>query len=103
MGKFRIKELVTATYRVDNSGDTDRKYAISAEVQINGDRVQSIQSGIVTGLQDEAPQQLADFNDHGNLSSNIYNAAQTSADRTEVFTAISEFCTGLRTEGVDNA
>ena len=103
MGKFRIKRLKEATYEMDNLTDTDRKYAISADVKVIGKSVQNIQSGIVTGLEGEAPQPLADFNDHGNLSSNIYNTAQTSADRTEVFTAISEFCTRLRTDGVDNA
>lgn len=91
MEKFKITELVAATYRLNNDGDADRTYKVSAEVSVNGDSVQSISNGSVSPLNSD--EQIADFNDYGNLNSNIYN---TDADRTAVFTAISDFCKDVR-------
>lgn len=95
MDKFQIKELVAATYVVDNSTDANRTFAISAEVNVSNGSVQNIQNGKVTELSEEAERRYADFSDYGSLSSSIYD---TPADvtREDVFGAISDFCTTLR-------
>ena len=48
MDKFQIKELVAATYVVDNSTDANRTFDISAEVNVSNGSVQNIQNGKVT-------------------------------------------------------
>lgn len=95
MDKFQIKELVAATYVVDNSTDANRTFAISAEVNVSNGSVQSIQNGKVTELGEAAERRYADFSDYGSLSSSIYD---TPADvtREDVFGAISDFCATLR-------
>ena len=95
MDKFQIKELVAATYVVDNSTDADRTFAISAEVNVSNGSVQNIQNGRVTELGEAAERRYADFSDYGSLSSSIYD---TPADvtREDVFGAISDFCATLR-------
>lgn len=102
MEKFKIKELVAATYRMDNSADENRKYAIEASVKVEYGKVQSIEDGKVTELEGEAPQQLADFNGRGSLTCTIYNNAGKSSERMEVFMAISDFCEGLREKEMFN-
>lgn len=95
MDKFQIKNLIAATYVVDNSTDANRTFAISAEVNVSNGSVQNIQNGKVTGLGEEAERRYADFSDYGSLSSSIYD---TPADvtREDVFGAISDFCATLR-------
>lgn len=101
MDNFKIKELVSATYSIDNSSDSSRTFAISAEVHVSNQRVQSIQKGKVMSLSDTAPHTLADFSDYGNLSSNIFSALPDGVTRTDVFEAISSFCNGLRTQTIE--
>ena len=95
MDKFQIKNLIAATYVVDNSTDANRSFAISAEVNVSNGSVQNIQNGKLTGLGEDAERRYADFSDYGSLSSSIYD---TPADvtREDVFGAISDFCTTLR-------
>ena len=95
MDKFQIKELVAATYVVDNSTDANRTFAISAEVNVSNGSVRNIQNGKVTELGEAAERRYADFSDYGSLSSSIYD---TPADvtREDVFGAISDFCATLR-------
>lgn len=95
MDKFQIKNLIAATYVVDNSTDANRTFAISAEVNVSNGTVNSIQNGKVTELGEEAERRYADFSDYGSLSSSIYD---TPADvtREDVFSAISDFCATLR-------
>ena len=95
MDKFQIKNLVAATYVVDNSTDANRTFAISAEVNVSNGSVQNIQNGKLTGLGEDAERRYADFSDYGSLSSSIYD---TPADvtREDVFGAISDFCATLR-------
>ena len=50
MDKFQIKNLIAATYVVDNSTDANRTFAISAEVNVSNGSVQNIQNGKVTEL-----------------------------------------------------
>lgn len=95
MEKITIKKLIAATYSVDNSADAGRQFAISADVNTVNGHVQGIQNGRVTEIGGDAPQQLADFTDHGNLSSNIYDTS-VNVNRTDVFAAISQFCSELR-------
>ena len=94
MSKFTIEKLIATTYVVDNSTDTNRAFAISAEVNVSNGSVKNIQNGKVDGL-GEAPQHFADFNDYGSLSSSIYDT-NSDVRREDVFSAISEFCTTLR-------
>lgn len=95
MDKFQIKNLIAATYVVDNSTDANRTFDISAEVNVSNGSVQNIQNGKVTALGEAAERRYADFSDYGSLSSSIYD---TPADvtREDVFSAISDFCTTLR-------
>ena len=95
MDKFQIKNLIAATYVVDNSTDANRTFAISAEVNVSNGSVQNIQNGKLTGLGEAAERRYADFSDYGSLSSSIYD---TPADvtREDVFGAISDFCATLR-------
>ena len=95
MDKFQIKNLIAATYVVDNSTDANRTFAISAEVNVSNGSVQNIQNGKLTGLGEDAERRYADFSDYGSLSSSIYD---TPADvtREDVFGAISDFCATLR-------
>ena len=95
MDKFQIKNLIAATYVVDNSTDANRSFAISAEVSVANGSVQNIQNGKVTELGEEAERRYADFSDYVSLSSIIYD---TPADvtREDVFGAISDFCATLR-------
>ena len=95
MDKFQIKELVAATYVVDNSTDANRTFAISAEVNVSNGSVQNIQNGSVTELGEATERRYADFSDYGSLSRSIYD---TPADvtREDVFGAISDFCATLR-------
>ena len=98
MDKFQIKNLIAATYVVDNSTDANRTFAISAEVNVSNGSVQNIQNGKVVALGEDAERperRYADFSDYGSLSSSIYD---TPADvtREDVFGAISDFCATLR-------
>ena len=95
MDKFQIKNLIAATYVVDNSTDANRTFAISAEVNVSNGTVNSIQNGKVTELGEATERRYADFSDYGSLSSSIYD---TPADvtREDVFGAISDFCATLR-------
>ena len=95
MDKFQIKNLIAATYVVDNSTDANRTFAISAEVNVSNGSVQNIQNGKVIELGEDAERRYADFSDYGSLSSSIYD---TPADvtREDVFGAISDFCATLR-------
>lgn len=60
--KVKIRQVVSvsATVVVDNSGDENRKYDVSAHAKIEGQNVVRIESGVVcvTGTED----QVADFN-----------------------------------------
>lgn len=100
MEKITIKKRIAATYNVDNSADAARQFAISADVNTSNGYVQGIQNGCVTEIGGDAPQQLADFTDYGNLSSNIYDTS-VGATRTDVFAAISQFCTELRNATIE--
>ena len=95
MDKFQIKNLIAATYVVDNSTDANRTFDISAEVKVSNGSVQNIQNGKVAELGEAAERRYADFSDYGSLSSSIYD---TPADvtREDVFGAISDFCATLR-------
>ena len=95
MDKFQIKNLIAATYVVDNSTDANRTFDISAEVNVSNGSVLNIQNGKVTELGEAAERRYADFSDYGSLSSSIYD---TPADvtREDVFGAISDFCATLR-------
>ena len=42
MDKFQIKNLIAATYVVDNSTDANRTFAISAEVNVSNGSVQNL-------------------------------------------------------------
>lgn len=95
MNNFKIDKLIAATYAVDNSSDADRAFAIRAEVNTSNGVVQSISNGKVEGLDEDAPQRYADFNDYGSLSSSIYDAS-SNVSREDIFSAISNFCTTLR-------
>ena len=92
MDKFQIKELVAATYVVDNSTDANRTFAISAEVSVANGTVNSIQNGKVDAMDDDAPRHIADFSDYGSLASSIYD----TVNREGIFGAISDFCVTLR-------
>lgn len=94
MNNFKIDKLIAATYVVDNSTDTNRAFAISAEVNVSNSSVKNIQNGKVDGL-GETPQHYADFNDYGSLSSSIYDT-YSDVSREDIFSAISNFCTTLR-------
>ena len=92
MDKFQIKNLIAATYVVDNSTDANRSFAISAEVNVSNGTVNSIQNGKVDAMDDDAPRHIADFSDYGSLASSIYD----TVNREDVFGAISDFCATLR-------
>lgn len=92
MDKFQIKNLIAATYVVDNSTDANRSFAISAEVSVANGTVNSIQNGKVDAIDDDAPRHIADFSDYGSLASSIYD----TVNREDVFGAISDFCATLR-------
>lgn len=95
MGNYKIIKVVSASLNVDNSDDANRSYRISANVDVDENSIRSITNGIVKAPDSEA--QLADFNDQGHLSSNIYNTGD-EVDRTAVFSAISDFCNGVRAD-----
>ena len=95
MDKFQIKNLIAATYVVDNSTDANRTFAISAEVNVSNGSVQNIQNGKLTGLGEAAERRYADFSDYGSLSSSIYDTP-ANVTREDVFGAISDFCATLR-------
>lgn len=45
--KTIVKSVISRTLAVDNSADEARKYNISAQVTVDGERIRSITSGIV--------------------------------------------------------
>ena len=47
MEKGEFKKLNSANVAADNSVDTSKVYDITANVNINGDRVNNIESGVV--------------------------------------------------------
>lgn len=100
MDKITVKKLIAATYSVDNSADAGRQFAISADANTVNGNVQGIQNGRVAVINGDTPQQLADFTDYGTLSSNIYDTP-IAVSRTEVFTAISQFCIELRNKTIE--
>lgn len=92
MDKFQIKNLIAATYAINNSTDANRSFAISAEVSVANGTVNSIQNGKVDAMDDDAPRHIADFSDYGSLASSIYD----TVNREGIFGAISDFCATLR-------
>lgn len=97
MEKFAIKQLVAVTYKIDNSADATRTYDIAADAHAEDGKVKYIQNGYVKAKDDENKQNLADFNDYGGLSANIYDSGENT-DRVAIFNAIAGFCADLRAE-----
>lgn len=94
MDKVIYKELRNALVHVDNSGDSDRVYDISADIRLQGQTViESYESGSV--MKDNA--QVATFNcwgDISNISIQYYNVE--SQDQCGVLNAVTQFMEAVK-------
>lgn len=94
MEKVTYKELKNALVHVDNSGDSDRVYDISADIRLQGQTVvESYESGSV--MKDNA--QVATFNCWGDISNiNIQYYNVESQDQYGVLNAVTQFMEAVK-------
>ena len=94
MDKVIYKELRNALVHVDNSGDSNKVYDISADIRLQGQTViESYESGSV--MKDNA--QVATFNcwgDISNISIQYYNVE--SQDQCGVLNAVTQFMEAVK-------
>jgi hypothetical protein len=90
MGKVNAVKLNSANVKYDNSVDTERVYDIESNANLNGDKVVSMDGGMVRleGVQ------KASFNMYGNHQQNInYNGVEDVKDKCAILMAIDSFIT----------
>lgn len=95
--------MISATVVMDNWTDTARKYAVTADVTVNGEAISSVDSGVVSDPATGA--RLAEFSAYNprqgqmnvNFSESGYDTAiagagdTTPVSRTEIMEAIESF------------
>lgn len=88
MEKVKSVKLNSANVKYDNSVDTERVYEIEANANLNGNKVGSMDGGVVrlNGVQ------KASFNMYGNHLQNInYNNVEDVKDKCAILMAIDAF------------
>lgn len=94
MAQIAIKNVVNATVRMDNSDDTDRKYIITADVNIAGSKVDNIQNGSVTATNGQGSGSFAYYYYGNDLPQTVninFDAGQDYTSRTAMMEAVEEF------------
>lgn len=99
MDKVIYKELKTATVNVDNSVDSAKVYAISADIRLQGQTtVESFENGIVT--KDEM--QIATFSCWSSQNVNINFNGVDGDEQCAVIEAINTFMDDVKTKASNN-
>ena len=90
-----FKNLVSATFHVDNAADADRTVHISADADIQGDRVTGFSNGHAT-LPD-IPGAVCDFGEsNGSYLTVTFHNCPDAATRAATLTAIDTFTAAVR-------
>lgn len=99
--KVQYESVTNATVRFNNNNDTTRQYDITAEAVIQGNAVQTINSGTIN-LKDNG-RGVGTFSAWGeNSGSFSYNSIAEKKDKVAAFTAVVAFIDALR-ESVSNS
>lgn len=88
--KVKFESLVNATFKVNNSTDEGRTYAIESNVAVNNDVMESINNGVVNRLSDSV--MLASFSKYSGGGLNInFTSEATDAIQCDILGAINTF------------
>lgn len=95
--KVKFESLVNATVKANNSTDTDRIFAIEANVTIRNNEVETVDSGTVNNLAGNVA--LANFSkySYGGLSVNFTTEVNES-EQCNVLSAINSFIADIKTK-----
>lgn len=88
MEKVDFKKLNSANVAADNSVDTSKVYDINANVNINGDRVNNIEGGVVM----KGEVQVANFAKWGENQMNINFMNVDAMEMCTIITEVNAFC-----------
>lgn len=88
MEKVDFKKLNSANIAADNSVDSAKMYDITANININGDRVNNIESGVVM----KGDIQVASFSKWGENQMNINFMNVDAMEMCTIITEINAFC-----------
>lgn len=100
---IKFNTIKAATIAATNENDADRVYNISADVETNNGKAVNVQSGMVTRLGEEMPENdenvLATFSgwNEKHLNVSLKNAADE--EQETVFSAVRIFVKELRDKG----
>lgn len=97
--KINLVSIVSKTVALDNSNLADRNFDISANVEIRSDKVNTIESGILT---DKSNGNVVSFSTYGGTS-NMRVEFNGTEDRAAVIAALNEFVTAVETYASENA
>lgn len=81
--------------RVNNSGDPDRKYYLSADIRLGGDETR-VHSGSIQLLDGRT---IGDFNERENSGFSLNINSGYQCDRAEVFAEVDSFIAAIKEEG----
>ena len=88
MSKIDFTKLNSANVSADNSVDTSKVYDITADVNISGDKVNSIDSGVVKNAESK---QVATFSKWGENSLNINFTDVDAMEMCNIINAVNDF------------
>ena len=88
------KQLKNAKVHADNSGEADRVYDISADVQLNESGVEYIEVGSVSLKNNDVT--LSSFNTYGINSLNVMFTSVDPEDMCTILTAINSFIADVK-------
>lgn len=92
MEKVKFTKVNNANLSVTNEADSERKYDIKAEVNVNGTTVESVNGGDVK----KSGVTVADFTQWGDSLSPTFRGVANVAEMCEALTAISEFVADVK-------
>jgi hypothetical protein len=89
--KVEFKTLNSANVTADNSVDNERRYEITANVNINGDKVDNISGGRV--IKDEV--EVASFSKWGESNTNFSFNVVDAVEMCSIITEVTSFCANV--------
>lgn len=98
MSKIDFTKLNSANVSCDNSVDTERVYDIKANANLQGDKLSSIDSGIV--MKDDV--QVATFNMWGDNFNPSFNGVTDASEMCNILMAITSFIANVKDELSNN-
>lgn len=94
MSKIDFTKLNSANVSCDNSVDTERVYDIKANANLQGDKLSSMDSGVVT--KDDV--QVATFSMWGDNFNPSFNGVTDASEMCSILMAITTFIANVKSE-----